>query len=39
METSLRAPFQGVVVGVRSAIGGPVAAGQVVIELEADGPP
>jgi acetyl-CoA/propionyl-CoA carboxylase biotin carboxyl carrier protein len=39
METPLRAPFQGVVVGVRSAIGGPVAAGQVVVELEADGPP
>jgi acetyl-CoA/propionyl-CoA carboxylase biotin carboxyl carrier protein len=38
METPLLAPFSGVVIGVRSAAGGPVVAGQVVFELEA-GPP
>jgi acetyl-CoA/propionyl-CoA carboxylase biotin carboxyl carrier protein len=39
METPLLAPFQGVVVGVRSPTGGSVAAGQLLVELEADGPP
>ncbi|HTE71130.1 MAG TPA: biotin carboxylase N-terminal domain-containing protein [Actinomycetes bacterium] len=38
METPLLAPFSGVVVGVSSAIGGSVAAGQAVVELEAGGP-
>ncbi|MFL6222032.1 MAG: biotin/lipoyl-containing protein, partial [Actinomycetes bacterium] len=37
METSLLAPFSGTVVGVRSAVGGPVAAGQVVVEVDAGG--
>jgi acetyl-CoA/propionyl-CoA carboxylase biotin carboxyl carrier protein len=37
METPLLAPFSGIVVGVRSAVGGPVAAGQIVVELEAGG--
>ena len=37
METSLLAPFSGTVVGVRSAVGGPVAAGQVVVEVAAGG--
>jgi biotin carboxyl carrier protein len=35
METPLLAPFSGTVIGVRSGAGGSVAAGQVVIELEA----
>jgi acetyl-CoA/propionyl-CoA carboxylase biotin carboxyl carrier protein len=39
METPLLAPFSGTVIGVRSAVGGPVAAGQIVVELEAGGPP
>jgi acetyl-CoA/propionyl-CoA carboxylase biotin carboxyl carrier protein len=39
METPLLAPFPATVVGVESAVGGPVAAGQTVIELEADAPP
>jgi acetyl-CoA/propionyl-CoA carboxylase biotin carboxyl carrier protein len=39
METPLLAPFSGTVVGVRCAVGGPVAAGQIVVELEAGGPP
>jgi biotin carboxyl carrier protein len=39
METSLLAPFSGTVVGVRSAVGGPVAAGQVVVEVDAGGSP
>jgi acetyl-CoA/propionyl-CoA carboxylase biotin carboxyl carrier protein len=38
METPLLAPFSGTVVGVSSALGGSVAAGQVVVELEAGGP-
>jgi acetyl-CoA/propionyl-CoA carboxylase biotin carboxyl carrier protein len=38
METPLLAPFSGVVVGVSSALGGSVAAGQAVVELEAGGP-
>ena len=38
METPLVAPFSGIVVGVSSAIGGWVAAGQVVVELQAGGP-
>jgi acetyl-CoA/propionyl-CoA carboxylase, biotin carboxylase, biotin carboxyl carrier protein len=37
METPLLAPFSGVVVGVRSAVGGPVAAGQILVELRAEG--
>jgi acetyl-CoA/propionyl-CoA carboxylase, biotin carboxylase, biotin carboxyl carrier protein len=37
METPLLAPFSGIVVGVRCAVGGPVAAGQIVVELEAGG--
>jgi acetyl-CoA/propionyl-CoA carboxylase, biotin carboxylase, biotin carboxyl carrier protein len=36
METPLLAPCSGTVVGVRCAVGGPVAAGQVVVELAAD---
>ena len=39
METSLLAPFSGIVVGVDCAVGGPVAAGQIVVELEAGGRP
>jgi acetyl-CoA/propionyl-CoA carboxylase, biotin carboxylase, biotin carboxyl carrier protein len=39
METPLLAPFDGLVVGVTCAVGGPVAAGQVVVEVEADGSP
>jgi acetyl-CoA/propionyl-CoA carboxylase, biotin carboxylase, biotin carboxyl carrier protein len=39
METPLLAPFSGTVVGVRCAVGGPVAAGQIVIEVAAEGPP
>jgi biotin carboxyl carrier protein len=39
METPLLAPFDGLVVGVTCAIGGPVAAGQVVVEVEAGGSP
>jgi acetyl-CoA/propionyl-CoA/long-chain acyl-CoA carboxylase, biotin carboxylase, biotin carboxyl carrier protein len=39
METPLLAPFQGVVVGVGSPTGGSVAAGQLLVELQADGPP
>src|SRR5215216_5715571 len=39
METSLLAPFSGTVVGVRSAVGGPLAAGQVVVEVDAGGSP
>jgi acetyl-CoA/propionyl-CoA/long-chain acyl-CoA carboxylase, biotin carboxylase, biotin carboxyl carrier protein len=39
METPLLAPFSGKVAGVRCAVGGPVAAGQIVIEVAADGPP
>jgi biotin carboxyl carrier protein len=39
METPLLAPFAGTVVGVRSAVGGPVAAGQAVVEVEAGGSP
>jgi biotin carboxyl carrier protein len=39
METPLLAPFAGTVVGVRSAVGGPVAAGQIVVEMEAGGSP
>ena len=35
METPLLAPFSGTVVGVRCAVGGPVTAGQIVVELEA----
>jgi acetyl-CoA/propionyl-CoA carboxylase biotin carboxyl carrier protein len=35
METPLLAPFQGTVVGVASSVGGPVAAGQVVVEVQA----
>ena len=35
METPLLAPFAGTVVGVPSTPGAPVAAGQVVVELEA----
>jgi biotin carboxyl carrier protein len=37
METPLLAPFSGTVVGVRSAVGGSVAAGQVLVELRAAG--
>jgi acetyl-CoA/propionyl-CoA carboxylase biotin carboxyl carrier protein len=37
METPLLAPFDGLVAGVRSAVGGPVAAGQIVVEVEAGG--
>jgi acetyl-CoA/propionyl-CoA carboxylase, biotin carboxylase, biotin carboxyl carrier protein len=37
METPLVAPFDGLVVGVRCAVGGPVAAGQVVVEVKAGG--
>ena len=37
METPLLAPFPGTVVGVRSAVGGPVAAGQILVELRAGG--
>jgi acetyl-CoA/propionyl-CoA carboxylase, biotin carboxylase, biotin carboxyl carrier protein len=37
METPLLAPFAGTVVGVRCAIGGPVTAGQVVVEVTAGG--
>jgi biotin carboxyl carrier protein len=37
METPLLAPFSGTVVGVRSSIGGPVAAGQILVELRAEG--
>ncbi|HEU4898543.1 MAG TPA: biotin carboxylase N-terminal domain-containing protein [Actinomycetota bacterium] len=37
METPLLAPFDGLVVGVTCAVGGPVAAGQVVVEVEAGG--
>jgi len=37
METSLLAPFSGTVIGVTSAVGGPVAAGQVVVEVDAGG--
>jgi acetyl-CoA/propionyl-CoA carboxylase biotin carboxyl carrier protein len=39
METPLLAPFSGTVVGVRCAAGGPVTAGQVVVEVEAGGSP
>jgi acetyl-CoA/propionyl-CoA carboxylase biotin carboxyl carrier protein len=39
METPLLAPFSGKVAGVRCAVGGPVAAGQIVIEVAAGGPP
>jgi acetyl-CoA/propionyl-CoA carboxylase biotin carboxyl carrier protein len=39
METPLLAPFSGIVVGVPSTVGGPVAAGQIVVELAAGGPP
>jgi acetyl-CoA/propionyl-CoA carboxylase, biotin carboxylase, biotin carboxyl carrier protein len=39
METPLLAPFSGIVAGVRCALGGPVAAGQVVVEVERGGPP
>jgi acetyl-CoA/propionyl-CoA carboxylase biotin carboxyl carrier protein len=39
METPLLAPFSGTVVGVSCTVGGPVAAGQVVIEVESGGPP
>jgi acetyl-CoA/propionyl-CoA carboxylase, biotin carboxylase, biotin carboxyl carrier protein len=39
METPLLAPFSGIVGGVRCAVGGPVAAGQVVVEVERGGPP
>ena len=39
METPLLAPFHGTVVGVRCAVGGPVAAGQVVVEIKAGGSP
>jgi acetyl-CoA/propionyl-CoA carboxylase biotin carboxyl carrier protein len=39
METPLLAPFSGIVGGVRCAVGGPVAAGQVVVEVEPGGPP
>jgi biotin carboxyl carrier protein len=39
METPLLAPFSGTVVGVRFAVGGPVAAGQVVVEVKAGGSP
>jgi biotin carboxyl carrier protein len=39
METPLLAPFSGTVVGVRCAVGGPVAAGQIVVELEPGGSP
>ena len=39
METPLLAPFSGTVVGVHCPVGGPVAAGQIVVELEAGGPP
>jgi acetyl-CoA/propionyl-CoA carboxylase biotin carboxyl carrier protein len=35
METPLRAPFAATVVAVPSAVGAPVAAGQVVVELDA----
>ncbi|HEX8133209.1 MAG TPA: acetyl-CoA carboxylase biotin carboxyl carrier protein subunit, partial [Actinomycetes bacterium] len=40
METPLRAPFAATVVAVPSAVGAPVAAGQVVVELDpaASGP-
>jgi len=37
METPLLAPFSATVVGVRCAVGGPVAAGQIVVELRAEG--
>jgi acetyl-CoA/propionyl-CoA carboxylase, biotin carboxylase, biotin carboxyl carrier protein len=37
METPLLAPFSGMVVGVRSQVGRPVAAGQTVVELQAAG--
>jgi biotin carboxyl carrier protein len=37
METPLLAPFPGTVVGVRCAVGGPVAAGQILVELRAEG--
>jgi acetyl-CoA/propionyl-CoA carboxylase, biotin carboxylase, biotin carboxyl carrier protein len=39
METPLLAPFSGTVGGVRCAVGGPVAAGQIVVEMEAEGRP
>jgi acetyl-CoA/propionyl-CoA carboxylase biotin carboxyl carrier protein len=39
METPLLAPFHGTVVGVPSAVGGPVAAGQVVVEVQAGASP
>jgi acetyl-CoA/propionyl-CoA carboxylase biotin carboxyl carrier protein len=39
METPLLAPFSGTVVGVPCTVGGPVAAGQIVVELAAAGPP
>jgi acetyl-CoA/propionyl-CoA carboxylase biotin carboxyl carrier protein len=39
METPLLAPFSGIVSGVRCAVGGPVAAGQVVVEVKPGGPP
>ena len=39
METPLLATFAGTVVGVRFPVGGPVAAGQVVVEIQADGSP
>ena len=37
METSLLAPFSGTVVGVPCAVGEAVAAGQVVVEVDAGG--
>jgi acetyl-CoA/propionyl-CoA carboxylase, biotin carboxylase, biotin carboxyl carrier protein len=37
METPLLAPFAGTVVGVHCAVGGPVTAGQVVLEMTAGG--
>jgi acetyl-CoA/propionyl-CoA carboxylase, biotin carboxylase, biotin carboxyl carrier protein len=37
METPLLAPFAGTVVGVKCALGGPVTAGQVVVEVTAGG--
>jgi acetyl-CoA/propionyl-CoA carboxylase biotin carboxyl carrier protein len=39
METSLLAPFSGTVIRVLSAVGGPVAAGQAVVEVDAGGSP
>jgi biotin carboxyl carrier protein len=39
METPLLAPFAGTVVGVNCSAGGPVAAGQVVLEVVPGRPP